>query len=173
MLGGREEETGRNNGGALGNRRGAAIDNARLLGTRHLHRWYLLPYLTLPPSLPPPFSLDWCEANYAVSFYVAEFWNSLSSLAISIVGLVAIFICYHFQLERRFFGMGTYMYAYCLRRRGEWRRRRRKIRRLLSSSLISKFDIIPSCRFQLLHISFTSSSLSHSPPRHRGDHRPR
>ncbi|KAG0283525.1 Alkaline ceramidase 3 [Linnemannia gamsii] len=32
-------------------------------------------------------TIDWCENNYNVSYYIAEFWNSTSSLAIVAVGL--------------------------------------------------------------------------------------
>ncbi|XP_023700535.1 alkaline ceramidase 3 [Paramormyrops kingsleyae] len=28
----------------------------------------------------PTSTLDWCEENYAVSFYIAEFWNTMSNL---------------------------------------------------------------------------------------------
>lgn len=35
----------------------------------------------------PTSTIDWCEANYAHSFYVAEWWNTLSSLAMVAVGL--------------------------------------------------------------------------------------
>lgn len=48
-------------------------------------------------------SVDWCEANYAVTRYVAEFWNALSSLAICLVGLIALWLCHAFRLERRFY----------------------------------------------------------------------
>jgi len=40
---------------------------------------------------PTTSNVDWCEENYLVTFFVAEFWNSLSSLAfvaVSIVGLI-------------------------------------------------------------------------------------
>jgi dihydroceramidase len=30
---------------------------------------------------------DWCEANYAVTFYIAEFWNTLSSIFIVLAGV--------------------------------------------------------------------------------------
>uniref|UniRef100_A0A6I8RPG0 Alkaline ceramidase n=1 Tax=Xenopus tropicalis TaxID=8364 RepID=A0A6I8RPG0_XENTR len=29
---------------------------------------------------PPTSTLEWCEENYAVSFYIAEFWNTVSNL---------------------------------------------------------------------------------------------
>jgi dihydroceramidase len=38
----------------------------------------------------PTASIDWCEQNYAVTPYVAEFWNTLSSLAMVAAGLVGL-----------------------------------------------------------------------------------
>ena len=38
----------------------------------------------------PTASIDWCEQNYAVTPYVAEFWNTVSSLAIVVAGLVGL-----------------------------------------------------------------------------------
>jgi dihydroceramidase len=35
-------------------------------------------------------TIDWCETNYEVTHYVAEFWNTLSSLFIAWVGLYAL-----------------------------------------------------------------------------------
>ena len=35
-------------------------------------------------------SIDWCEANYAVSEYVVEFWNTVSSLLITAAGVYDI-----------------------------------------------------------------------------------
>jgi len=29
----------------------------------------------------PTASIDWCEENYVVSYYIAEFWNTISNLA--------------------------------------------------------------------------------------------
>ncbi|CAO3572563.1 unnamed protein product [Mortierella alpina] len=40
---------------------------------------------------PPTSSIDWCEDNYVVSFYIAEFFNSFSSFAMIILGETA---CY-------------------------------------------------------------------------------
>ena len=43
----------------------------------------------------PTASIDWCEQNYAVTPWVAEFWNTLSSLAMVAAGLLGL-------LTRRF-----------------------------------------------------------------------
>ena len=36
-------------------------------------------------------SIDWCEANFVYNFYIAEYWNSLTSLMISVNGLVGMY----------------------------------------------------------------------------------
>ena len=36
----------------------------------------------------PTSTVDWCEANYLVTPYVAEFWNTLSSFAMVVVGVL-------------------------------------------------------------------------------------
>ena len=38
----------------------------------------------------PTASIDWCEQNYAVTPFVAEFWNTVSSLAMVTAGLVGL-----------------------------------------------------------------------------------
>jgi dihydroceramidase len=38
----------------------------------------------------PTASIDWCEQNYVFSRWVAEFWNTVSSLAMVIAGLVGL-----------------------------------------------------------------------------------
>ena len=50
---------------------------------------------------PPTSSIDWCETNYAVSHYVAEWFNTLSSVPLIVVGLLGV--RWHWRvLERRF-----------------------------------------------------------------------
>ena len=50
---------------------------------------------------PPTSSVDWCEANYAHSRYVAELFNTLSSLAIVAAGVLGLLL-HRRLLERRF-----------------------------------------------------------------------
>jgi len=38
----------------------------------------------------PTASIDWCEQNYAVTPWIAEFWNTTSSLAMVLAGLVGL-----------------------------------------------------------------------------------
>jgi len=56
------------------------------------------PYWGLPTA-----HVDWCEANYAHSRYVAEFWNTLSSVPMVIVSLRGLWLCWHYQMEPRFY----------------------------------------------------------------------
>ncbi|KAL1916067.1 uncharacterized protein VTP21DRAFT_6071 [Calcarisporiella thermophila] len=48
---------------------------------------------------PSTSTVDWCEKNYQVSNYIAEYFNTLSSLFISIIGLIGLFL--HYEHERR------------------------------------------------------------------------
>ncbi|GJJ74134.1 dihydroceramidase [Entomortierella parvispora] len=45
-------------------------------------------------------SVDWCESNYVVTYYIAEFWNSVSSLFIILLGELGLYLCP--TKERRF-----------------------------------------------------------------------
>lgn len=47
-------------------------------------------------------TIDWCETNYAWSPFVAEFWNTLSSLAIFFAGMYGWHIAVVDGLEMRF-----------------------------------------------------------------------
>ena len=51
-----------------------------------------------------PSIVDWCEPNYVVSLYVAEWWNTLSSVPMALVGLVGMWLCWANRewLETRF-----------------------------------------------------------------------
>ncbi|KAF9971068.1 Alkaline ceramidase 3 [Actinomortierella ambigua] len=42
---------------------------------------------------PTTSSVDWCENNYVVSYYIAEFWNSFSSLFIIAIAIAGAYLC--------------------------------------------------------------------------------
>lgn len=46
--------------------------------------------------------IDWCEENYTISLYVAEFWNTLSSLAFVLLSSFGVFWVWKHRLEERF-----------------------------------------------------------------------
>lgn len=50
----------------------------------------------------PTSTLDWCEENYAVSHYVAEFWNTISNLAMIMPSFAGFYYAYKHNIERRF-----------------------------------------------------------------------
>lgn len=49
-----------------------------------------------------PALVDWCEPNYVVTFYVAEFWNTLTSLFIAALGFWGALASRRLGLEARF-----------------------------------------------------------------------
>uniref|UniRef100_A0A1B6JD68 Alkaline ceramidase n=1 Tax=Homalodisca liturata TaxID=320908 RepID=A0A1B6JD68_9HEMI len=51
---------------------------------------------------PPTATIDWCEKNYQVSFYVAEWWNTISNLMIILPPLWGIFEVYNQGFDKRF-----------------------------------------------------------------------
>jgi len=48
-------------------------------------------------------TIDWCEQNYVYSHYVAEFWNTVTSLMISFWSLIGLVLVFRNNLEWRFF----------------------------------------------------------------------
>ena len=38
----------------------------------------------------PTSTIDWCEHNYVHSFYIAEFWNTLSNLSFVLLGIYGL-----------------------------------------------------------------------------------
>jgi len=50
----------------------------------------------------PTASIDWCEKNYEVCHFVAEFWNTITSSFISVLGLVGLYLSLRERIEKRF-----------------------------------------------------------------------
>ena len=48
-------------------------------------------------------TLDWCEENYMVSHYVAEFFNTLSNLPFLIYAIWGFYSVYTSRCEKRFY----------------------------------------------------------------------
>ncbi|XP_054829254.1 alkaline ceramidase 3 isoform X2 [Eublepharis macularius] len=51
---------------------------------------------------PPTGTLEWCEENYAVSYYVAEFWNTVSNLIFILPTIYGAIHSYNAGLEKRY-----------------------------------------------------------------------
>lgn len=52
---------------------------------------------------PPTSTIDWCEDNYEISYYVAEFWNTISNLAMIVPACYGIWSVRKEALETRFY----------------------------------------------------------------------
>jgi dihydroceramidase len=56
-------------------------------------------------------TVDWCEPNYVHSFYVAEWWNAMSSLPIVGMGLYGMYCFHKYKYEKRFFWSSFMMFV--------------------------------------------------------------
>lgn len=65
----------------------------------------------MPPSYPDngtglwgarTSTLDWCEENYAVTYYMAEFWNTVTNLAFIVPSAVSLYRAVKDSLETRY-----------------------------------------------------------------------
>jgi len=69
-------------------------------------------------------TLDWCESNYEASYFIAEFWNTLTNLAMIIPALKGLYEVRRQKFEPWFFnlyllllgtGIGSWMFHMTLR----------------------------------------------------------
>ena len=72
----------------------------------------------------PTSTLDWCERNYEVTYYIAEFWNTITNLCMIIPPIYGMITCYQQRLGRRYIlsyalllltGVGSWMFHMTLR----------------------------------------------------------
>ncbi|RWS24081.1 hypothetical protein B4U80_01135 [Leptotrombidium deliense] len=64
-------------------------------------------------------TIDWCESNYDISYFVAEFWNTLSNIAIIAPAILGAIRCWQCNIEKRiilafvllsFVGLGSWCF---------------------------------------------------------------
>ena len=52
--------------------------------------------------LPHTATIDWCESNYAVTSYIAEFWNTVSNLVMILFPMYGIYWSWkHSSLQKK------------------------------------------------------------------------
>ena len=54
---------------------------------------------------PSTSSIDWCERNYVKTKYLAEFWNSISSLSMCFLAILLLIQGFIYKIEKRFLCM--------------------------------------------------------------------
>ena len=73
---------------------------------------------------PPSSTLNWCETNYEVSHYIAEFWNTFTNLGMIITAIYGIQQSRKQGIEPRYvnsfiglllIGIGSWMFHMTLR----------------------------------------------------------
>jgi len=47
-------------------------------------------------------AVDWCESNYTWSFYIAEFFNTITSLPAAFLALYGLYLTYKYGYDKRF-----------------------------------------------------------------------
>lgn len=69
-------------------------------------------------------TLDWCELNYEHTRYIAEYWNTLSNMAMLLPPLYSMLVAWRVNIERRFIflysflmlvGFGSWLFHMTLR----------------------------------------------------------
>ena len=68
---------------------------------------------------PPSSTINWCETNYEVTYYVAEFWNTVTNLGMIILPVYGLIRCRKLKIELKYtysfillllVGIGSWMF---------------------------------------------------------------